>query len=78
MPGIDDYPHKTEVTTLAHALAVRKFAAAMGIGTLSIWALERDNGGCPGQLGSDTCSGIAQPRWAFSHTLEPFTRRGRA
>ena len=31
MPGIDDYPHKTEVTTLAHAAAVRQFAAAMGI-----------------------------------------------
>jgi hypothetical protein len=77
MPGIDDYPHKTEVTTLAHAAAVRQFAAAMGIGTLSIWAIQRDNGGCPGQLGSDTCSGIVQPEWAFSHTLEPFTRRGR-
>jgi Glycosyl hydrolases family 18 len=77
MPGIDDYPHKTEVTTLAHAMAVRKFAGSMGIGTLSIWAIQRDNGGCPGQLGSDTCSGIVQPQWAFSHILEPFTRRGR-
>jgi Glycosyl hydrolases family 18 len=77
MPGIDDYPHKTEVTSLADATTVRQFAAAMGIGTLSIWAIQRDNGGCPGQLGSDTCSGIVQPEWAFSHLLEPFTRRGR-
>jgi hypothetical protein len=77
MPGIDDYPHKTEVTTLAAATAVRQFAASMGIGTLSIWAIQRDNGGCPGRLGSDTCSGIVQPQWAFSHVLEPFTRRGR-
>ncbi len=77
MPGIDDYPHKTEVTSLADATAVRKFAASTGIGTLSIWAIQRDNGGCPGQLGSDTCSGLVQPQWAFSHTLEPFTRRGR-
>jgi hypothetical protein len=77
MPGIDDYPHKTEVTSVADASTVRQFAAAMGIGTLSIWAIQRDNGGCPGQIGSDTCSGIVQPVWAFSHTLEPFTRRGR-
>ncbi len=77
MPGIDDYPQKTEVTSLADATAVRQFAASVGIGTLSIWAIQRDNGGCPGQLGSDTCSGIVQPEWAFSHRLEPFTRRGR-
>jgi Glycosyl hydrolases family 18 len=77
MPGIDDYPHKTEVTSLADASALRAFAGRMGIGTLSIWAIQRDNGGCPGVLGSDSCSGIAQGDWAFSHILEPFTRRGR-
>ncbi len=77
MPGIDDFPHKTEVTSLADASALRRFAGANGIGTLSIWAIQRDNGGCPGVLGSDSCSGIAQADWAFSHILEPFTRRGR-
>ena len=78
MPGIDDYPQKTEVTSLADASALRRFAGQKGIGTLSIWAIQRDNGGCPGVLGSDSCSGIAQGDWAFSHILEPFTRRGRA
>ncbi len=78
MPGIDDYPQKTEVTSLADASALRRFAATMGIGTLSIWAIQRDNGGCPGQLGQDGCSGLAQGDWEFSHILEPFTRRGRA
>jgi hypothetical protein len=77
MPGIDDFPQKTEATSLADASAVRRFAGQKGIGTLSIWAIQRDNGGCPGVLGSDSCSGIAQAPWAFSHILEPFTRRGR-
>jgi hypothetical protein len=43
------------------------------LGLLSIWAIQRDNGGCPGTIDSDTCSGVAQPAWAFSHVLEPFT-----
>jgi len=52
----------------------RGFARAHGLGLLSIWAIQRDNGGCPGTIGSDTCSGIMQPAWAFSHLLERFTR----
>jgi hypothetical protein len=74
LPGIDDYPRKTEVTTLADAARLLGFARTVGIGTLSMWAIERDNGGCPGRIDSNTCSGIVQPRWAFSHLLEPFTR----
>ena len=27
-----------------------------------------------GTGGSDSCSGVAQPTWYFSHTFEPFTR----
>jgi hypothetical protein len=74
LPGIDDYPRKTEVTTLADAARLLGFARRVGIGTLSMWAIERDNGGCPGRIDSNTCSGIVQPQWAFSHLLEPFTR----
>jgi len=40
---------------------------------LSIWAIQRDNGGCPGTVDSNTCSGITQGDWDFSHLLEPFT-----
>jgi hypothetical protein len=32
-----------------------------------------DNGGCPGNRDSNTCSGITQNTWDFSHLLEPFT-----
>jgi hypothetical protein len=72
MPGIDDYPGKTEVTYLNDAQRVRDFARRLAV--LSIWAIQRDNGGCPGTIGANSCSGIAQPAWAFSHILEPFTR----
>jgi hypothetical protein len=73
LPGIDDYPRKTEVTYLTDAQRLLDFARANGISTLSIWAIQRDNGGCPGQTDSNSCSGIVQNTWDFSHLLEPFT-----
>jgi hypothetical protein len=73
LPGIDDYPKKTEVTSLADATTMLNFAQANNMNLLSIWAIQRDNGGCPGNTDSNTCSGIAQNTWDFSHALEPFT-----
>jgi hypothetical protein len=73
LPGIDDYPKKTEVTSLADAQTMLNFAQANNLNFLSIWAIQRDNGGCPGTTDSNTCSGIAQNTWDFSHLLEPFT-----
>lgn len=72
MPGIDDYG-PAETFTTADATAVYNWAVSKGVSTLSFWALQRDNGGCPGTGGSDTCSGIAQDTWYFSHTFAPFT-----
>jgi hypothetical protein len=73
LPGIDDYPKKTEVTYLPDAQKLLDFARANGIGTLSIWAIQRDNGGCPGSRDKNDCSGIVQGTWDFSHLLEPVT-----
>jgi hypothetical protein len=73
LPGIDDYPKKTEVTYLVDAQRLLDFARANGIGTLSIWAIQRDNGGCPGSRDKNNCSGIVQNTWDFSHLLEPYT-----
>jgi hypothetical protein len=73
LPGIDDYPKKTEVTYPADAQRVYDFAKSVGIDTLSIWAIQRDNGGCPGTTDSNSCSGIVQNSWDFSHILEPLT-----
>ncbi len=77
LPGIDDYPRKTEVTHLPDAQLMLRFAKARGMDFVSIWALQRDNGGCPGAIDSNLCSGIKQPQWAFSHLLEHFTSRTR-
>ncbi|KOU25396.1 chitinase [Streptomyces sp. WM6372] len=75
MPGIDDYG-PAETFTTADATAVHDWAVGKGINTLSFWALQRDNGGCPGTGGSDSCSGIVQDPWYFSHTFAPFTGGG--
>ncbi|MEZ0091509.1 carbohydrate binding domain-containing protein [Streptacidiphilus sp. EB129] len=72
MPGIDDYG-AAETTTVADASNVESWATGRGLASLSFWAMQRDNGGCVGTAGSDTCSGIAQGTWDFSHALEPFT-----
>ena len=73
MNGIDDYPRRTEVTTLAHAQQIYDFAKLKGMNTLSMWAIQRDNGGCPGNGGANDCSGIVQNTWDFTHILAPFT-----
>jgi Glycosyl hydrolases family 18 len=73
MPGIDDFG-PDETFTKAQAVALLLWADRMGIGTLSFWALQRDNGGCPGTKGAGTCSGITQPTWFFSHVWELFGR----
>jgi hypothetical protein len=73
LPGIDDYPKKTEVTYPRDAARLLRFAQAHGIGSLSIWAIQRDNGGCPGRKDGNACSGIPQRTWQFSDILEPFT-----
>jgi hypothetical protein len=73
MPGIDDFgPDETFSTT--DAITILRWAQQQGIGFLSFWALQRDNGGCPGTKGAGTCSGVSQPDWYFSHVFEHFTR----
>jgi hypothetical protein len=75
MPGIDDFgPDETFST--ADAGQILHWARRQGIGFLSFWALQRDNGGCPGTKGAGTCSGVVQPQWYFSHVFEHFTSHG--
>ena len=73
MPGIDDFG-TDETFSTADAATILNWAKQQGIGFLSFWALQRDNGGCPGTKGAGTCSGLAQPDWYFSHVFEHFTR----
>ncbi|WP_306323949.1 MULTISPECIES: glycosyl hydrolase family 18 protein [unclassified Streptomyces] len=72
MPGVDDFG-PAETFTLANAKTVYDWAVAKGINMISFWALQRDNGGCPGGAAADNCSGIAQNTWDFSHIFAPFT-----
>ena len=72
MIGIDDYG-APETFQTSQAAPLQSWATSKGVNTLSFWALQRDNGGCPGTKGSDSCSGVSQSTWQFSHALEPFT-----
>jgi chitinase len=72
MIGIDDFG-PPEIFTLADAHRVQEWARDKGIAELSFWALERDNGGCPGVAGSDSCSGLTQSAWQFTGIFSPFT-----
>ena len=74
MVGIDDFG-PPEVFYPADAAYVENWATKTGIAELSFWALERDNGGCVGTGGSDSCSGVAQSTWEYSHEFEPFIHR---
>jgi hypothetical protein len=72
MPGIDDFgPDETFST--ADAATILHWAQHQGIGLISFWALQRDNGSCVGTKGAGACSGVAQPTWYFSHVFEHFT-----
>lgn len=73
MIGYDDNPDRRELTSLADTSRIEAFARAHGLHAVSFWAIQRDNGGCPGTVGSDTCSGIAQAPWAFSRLLDRYT-----
>jgi hypothetical protein len=73
MPGIDDFG-PDETFSEADAATILTWARQHGISFLSFWALQRDNGGCPGTKGAGNCSGLDQPTWYFSHQFEHFTR----
>jgi chitinase len=72
MIGIDDFG-APETFTLANATAATNWVTAQGLGSYSFWALQRDNGGCPGGGAADNCSGVAQSTWQFSHIMQTFT-----
>jgi hypothetical protein len=44
-------------------------ARAHQLPLVTIRAIQRDNGGCPGHVDSDTCSGLRQPPFEFSVLL---------
>ncbi|HEY3633025.1 MAG TPA: glycosyl hydrolase family 18 protein, partial [Jatrophihabitantaceae bacterium] len=75
MIGVDDFG-PAETFTTGDATTVLNWANSTGIGFLSFWALQRDNGNCPGSPAADSCSSISQSQWFFTHTFAPFTSGG--
>jgi len=73
MNGLDDYPRRTESTSVQDAQQLLAFAQAHGMTVLSMWAIQRDHGGCDGVTGANNCSGIPQADWDFTNALKGFT-----
>jgi chitinase len=72
MIGVDDFG-PAETFTTADAPVVEAWAVQQGIAMLSFWAVQRDNGNCPGGAAADNCSGVSQSTWQFSKVFQPFT-----
>jgi len=85
MVGYDDYGSggeagPPEILTLADAKAVTSWARGHHVAELSFWALNRDKTADPdpsaactlGTAGGDTCSGITQRPWQFTHIMTAF------
>jgi len=85
MIGYDDYGSggetgPPEILTLADAKTITDWARGHHIAELSFWALNRDKTADPdpsaactlGTAGGDTCSGIAQKPWQFTHIMSAF------
>jgi chitodextrinase len=71
MIGIND--DNKEIFTTQDASKLTSFAIQKGLGRLAMWSLNRD-GPCPtpAQWTSNTCSGVADPKWAFSAAFQSF------
>lgn len=69
--GMNGLSDQREVTTTQAWTQIRDWAKANGLGRLAFWAVNRDRGGCDGQVASH-CSGIAQPDWEFTRITAGF------
>ncbi|MEV4639612.1 carbohydrate-binding protein [Actinoplanes sp. NPDC049548] len=83
MNGVDDWGNdhpgqlNYETFTLADATTVTNWAKSKGLGALSFWALQRDNGSCPNQAPGDRdCSGVSQSLYQYSKLMQGFTSGG--
>lgn len=73
-PMIGQNDVSSEVFLPEDASKVEEFARARGIGFLSMWSANRDNGDCGRTVwASCSCSGIIQEEFAFSRIFNRFT-----
>ena len=75
MVGVNDV--SDEMFTLADARTLARFAEHRGLGLTSIWSLARDEpcAGSPSVAGA-TCSGVADPPYAFSRAFGSHSKPG--
>lgn len=59
------------VFEIAHARKLVDWAKSQNIGLLAFWSIERDNGGCPGNV-SPYCSGTSQQEFEFTQIFKGF------
>ncbi|MEU7479747.1 cellulose binding domain-containing protein [Lentzea sp. NPDC042327] len=69
--GMNGLSDQREVTSVEDWTAIRDWSKANGLGRLAFWAVNRDRGGCDGQV-ADQCSGIAQADLAFTKITAGF------
>lgn len=61
------------VTTPQDARTLLEFARSHAFASIAFWSIARDNGGCPEEATArDTCSGIAQARFAFTELFQAY------
>ena len=71
MLGINDNPK--EIFTTADATKLTTFAKQKSIGRLAMWSINRDAPcGRPTTYAENLCSGVNDPKWAFSNAFGSF------
>ncbi|SFR28173.1 Glycosyl hydrolases family 18 [Lentzea waywayandensis] len=69
--GMNGLSDQRELTTVDDWTAIRDWSKSNGLGRLAFWSVNRDRGGCDGQV-SASCSGIQQSDLAFTKITAGF------
>lgn len=69
--GMNGLSDQRELTTVDDWTAIRDWSKSNGLGRLAFWSVNRDRGGCDGQVAAH-CSGIAQVDLAFTRVTAGF------
>lgn len=71
MIGVNDSAGETFTLDDAQVVVNYALANSNSVALLGFWSVGRDNGGCSETV-SPSCSGIAQPEWAFTRIFQKF------
>ncbi|MBN2735216.1 MAG: hypothetical protein JXQ82_10250 [Methanomicrobiaceae archaeon] len=72
-PMIGQNDQVGEIFTLDNAKTLAEFAGGNGVGMMSMWAMTRDTGECPGNTEKQWyCSGVKQDLYEFSNIFKDY------